>query len=206
MLSIYEVIERAIKRTSDMNGNFLGASFELSDGNYLIKDDFTVTKDGEPLPVHGCKGGIYPEIVISGYPMKMYVLALIATDPMFVSEYLKGVVVNHCVITQCERELSVGQFGSKKKYHTAPNREVWFNPKYLELITSSENTKHARFVRDYGLYDTYVSAKDIDNLRPMMFSLSGITDETLIEEIKETNRALVESYYRGRGVTKKILF
>lgn len=194
MLTIYEAINSSIKRVSDLDGNFVYASFSLSDGDYVVNSDFHVSKDGRELPVHGCKGNIYPEVCICGYPMKAYVLSMIAVDPLFVNEYLKGgVVVNHCVETIRD--------GGKH-----PHKDVWFNPAYLEIISNGDNVRHGRFIKKYGLTDVYVSAKDIDDLEPMMFSLEGVDDEALIEEIKETNRSLVESYYRAKGLTKKLRF
>lgn len=194
MLNIYEAINAGIKRISDLDGNFVSASFSLSDGDYVVTSDFHVHKDGRELPVHGCKGDIYPEVCICGYPMKAYVLSMIAVDPMFVSEYLKGgVVVNHCLCTMRDGGIH-------------PHKDVWFNPAYLEVISNGDNVRHGRFIKKYGLTDVYVSARDIANLEPMMFSLEGVEDDTLIEEIKETNRSLVESYYLNKGIKKKLRF
>ena len=83
-LKMLEAIDACMHREFD-GDSFKSATFEMSDGIYTITDDFAVIKTDnagnvQELTVHFCKGGIYPEVSISGMPIKLYVLVMLAVD------------------------------------------------------------------------------------------------------------------------------
>ena len=83
-LKMLEAIDAGMHREY-ADGSFCKALFEMSDGTYTVTNDFVVKKVDnsgtvQELPVHFCKGGIYPEVNISGMPIKLYVLTMLATD------------------------------------------------------------------------------------------------------------------------------
>lgn len=211
-LKMLEVIDANMQREFD-GDSFKSATFELSDGTYKVDNTFVVRKlnnEGvQELPVHFCKGGIYPEIIICGMPVKAYVMSMIAQDETAFEKYQSGLEINHCVISKTEPKLL--NIGCDSSYYkgvvidTAPLKKLSADPNYLEFCTRSENVRHGKFIKEFGLYNTYVSAKDIDELRkfltPYDTSLCDRQDDWI-----RWNRANVEKFYRDRGETKQILF
>lgn len=209
-LELLGVIDANMHREFN-EGEFKSATFELSDGTYKVDNTFVVHKMNNEgvmeLPVHYSKGGIYPEIIISGMPIKAYVLSMIAQDETAIEKYEQGMEINHCVISKVDpRTLNIGcnNFYEKEVViSTAPRQELSYDPAYLEFVTRSENVRHGRFIKEFNLYDTYVSAHDIDELRQLLIpqSLCNRQDDWI-----RWNRAKVEKFYRDRGETKKIIF
>lgn len=213
-LKMLEAINNNIKREHNKDGVFIKASFELSDGVYYIDKGFDVMKEDNTgvayIPISYCKGGIYPQIQICGMPIKMYVLSMIAQDEAAFNLYKSGLDINHTVISKIEpKVLNIGTGAAyertSKVITTAPRKELSYNPAYLELVSRSSNVKHGKFVHEYGLFDVYVSAKDVDELRkwliPYDSSLSDMQDMWV-----NWNRFRVEKFYQDRGETKQILF
>lgn len=193
---------------------FKSASFEMSDGIYTVTNDFVVMKTDnagnmQELPVHFCKGGIYPEVSISGMPIKLYVLTMIATDDSAFEKYQSGLEINHTIISKTQPKLL--NIGCGYSYYTgvvvdtAPLKKLSANPSYLEFCTRSENVKHGKFIKDFSLYDTYVSAHDVDELRQLLIPYDTSLCDRQDDWIR-LNRAKVEKFYRDRGETKRILF
>lgn len=213
-LKMLEVIDAGMHREFDEDGTFSKASFELSDGIYTVTNDFAVTKtdnegNEQELPVHYCKGGIYPEVSISGMQIKLYVLTMLATDDSAFEKYQSGLEINHTIISKTEPKLL--NIGCDNAYYrgvvidTAPLKKLSANPSYLEFCTRSENVRHGKFIKEFGLYDTYVSAKDIDELRKFLIPYDPSLCDRQDDWIR-WNKANVEKFYQDRGETKKILF
>ena len=212
-LELLGVIDANMHREFESDGSFKSATFELSDGTYKVDNTFVVRKmnneDVQELPVHFCKGGIYPEVYISGMPIKLYVLMMIATDDTAFEKYNEGYEINHCVISKTEPKLlNIGCDASYFKgvvIDTAPLKKISADPNYLEFCTRSENVKHGKFIKEFSLYDTYVSAKDIDELRKLLIPYDpSLCDRQ--DDCVRWNKAKVEKFYRDRGFTKQILF
>lgn len=213
-LELLGVIDANMHREFESDGSFKSATFEMSDGSYKIANDFTVRKlnnEGvQELPIHYCKGGIYPEVYISGMPIKLYVLTMICIDETAFEKYQSGLEINHCVISKTEPKLL--NIGCDSSYYkgvvidTAPLKKLSADPNYLEFCTRSENVRHGKFIKEFSLYDTYVSAKDVDELRKFLIPYDPSLCDRRDDWIR-WNRAKVESFYRVvKGETKQVLF
>ena len=212
-LELLGVIDVNMHREFNEKGEFKSATFELSDGIYKVDNTFVVRKmnnEGvQELPIHYCKGGIYPEYIISGIPVKAYVLSMIATDDTAFEKYQSGLEINHTVISKTESKLL--NIGCDSSYYkgvvidTAPLKRISADPNYLEFCTRGENVRHGKFIKEFSLYDTYVSAKDIDELRKFLIPYDPSLCDRQDDWIR-WNRAKIEKFYRDRGETKQILF
>lgn len=213
-LRMLGVIDANMHREFNEDGSFKEASFEMSDDCYKVDNTFVVRKldsnnNVQELPVHYCKGGIYPEVYISGMPIKLYVLMMIATDDTAYEQYQSGLEINHCVISKTKPKLL--NIGCDIAYYkgvvidTAPLKKLSADPNYLEFCTRSENIRHGKFVKEFALYDVYVSAHDIDELRQLLVPYSpDIAD--MQDQWMTWNKAKVEKFYLNRGETKQLLF
>ena len=212
-LKMLAVIDAGMHREFD-GDSFKSASFEMYDGSYKVTSDFAVLKTDnagnvQELPVHYCKGGIYPEVSISGMQIKLYVLAMICIDNTAFEKYQSGLEINHCVISKTEPKLL--NIGCDNAYYrgvvidTAPLKKLSADTNYLEFCTRSENVKHGKFIKDFSLYDTYVSAHDVDELRQLLIPYDPSLCDRQDYWIR-WNKANVEKFYRDRGETKQILF
>lgn len=212
-LKMLEVIDANMHREFD-GDSFKSATFEMSDGIYKVTSDFVVKKidnagDMQELPVHYCKGGIYPEVSISGMPIKLYVLTMLAVDSSAFEKYQSGLEINHTIISKTQPKLL--NIGYDNAYYrgvvidTAPLKKLSANPSYLELCTRSENVKHGKFIKEFCLYDTYISAHDVDELRQLLIPYDPSLCDRHDDWIR-WNKAKVEKFYRDRGETKNILF
>lgn len=210
-LELLEVIDAGMHREFKADGSLKEASFEMSDGSYKVDSCFNVRKlsndgDVQELPVHYCKGGIYPEYIISGMPIKAYVLSMIAQDETAFDLYKSGLEINHTVISKTQPKLL--NIGCDSSYYkgvvidTAPLKKLGADPNYLEFCTRGENVRHGKFIKEFNLYDTYVSAKDIDELRKLLVPYNP----DLADMQDQWNRAKVEKFYRDRGIVKQVLF
>lgn len=212
-IKMLEVIDSNMNREFNENGEFQSATFEMSDGCYKVDNTFVVRKlnnEGvQELPVHFCKGGIYPEVYISGMPIKLYVLTMIATDDTAFEKYNEGLEINHCVISKTQPKIL--NIGCDNAYYkgvvidTAPLKRLSADPNYLEFCTRGENVRHGKFIKEYNLYDTFVSAKDVDTLKKILIPYDPSLCDRQDDWIR-WNRAKVEKFYRDRGETKRILF
>lgn len=212
-LKMLEVIDANMHREFNKKGEFQSATFELSDGTYKVDNTFVVRKlnnEGvQELPVHYCKGGIYPEIYISGMPIKLYVLTMICIDETAFEKYNEELEINHCVISKIQPKLL--NIGCDASYFrgvvidTAPLKKISADPNYLEFCTRGENVRHGKFIKEFSLYDTYVSAKDIDELRKFLIPYDTSLCDRQDDWIR-WNRSKVEQFYRNRGVEQQVLF
>lgn len=212
-LRMLGVIDANIHREFD-GDLFKSASFEMSDGTYTVTNDFVVMKTDnagnvQELPVHYCKGGIYPEVNISGKPIKLYVLTMLSVDSSAFEKYNEGLEINHCVISKTQPKLL--NIGCDNAYYkgvvidTAPLKKLSANPSYLEFCTRSENIKHGKLVKAFSLYDTYISAHDVDELKKILIPYDSSLCDRQDDWIR-WNKAKVEKFYRDRGETKQVLF
>lgn len=212
-LKMLEVIDANMHREFEDEA-FKSATFEMSDGIYKVTSDFAVMKtdnegDVQELPVHYCKGGIYPEVSISGMPIKLYVLTMIAVDSSAFEKYQSGLEINHTIISKTQPKLL--NIGCDNAYYrgvvidTAPLKKISADPNYLEFCTRSENVRHGKLVKEFSLYDTYVSAHDIDELRKFLIPYDPSLCDRQNDWIR-WNKANVEKFYRDRGVAKQVLF
>lgn len=211
-LKMLDYIDANMHREFNKEGQFKGATFELSDGIYKVDNTFVVRKmnnEGvQELPLHYCKGGIYPEVVICGMPIKAYVLSMIAKDETALEKYQSGLEINHTVISKVDpKTLNIGcnNFYEKEVViSTAPRQELSYDPAYLEFVTRGENVRHGKFIKEFNLYDVYVSAHDVDELRQLLIPY----DPSQIEQDDwvRWNRSNVEKFYRDKGEAKRILF
>lgn len=214
-IKMLEVIDSNMKREFNENGEFQSATFELSDGIYHVDSDFSIRKENDSpmgssyLPLHFCKGGIYPEVIICGMPVKAYVLSMIAKDETALGKYQSDLEINHTVISKVDpKTLNIGcnNFYEKEVIiNTAPRQELSYDPAYLEFVTRGENVRHGKFIKEFSLYDTYVSAKDIDELRKFLIPYDPSLCDRQDDWVR-LNRAKVEKFYRDRGETKQVLF
>lgn len=213
-LRLLEVIDSNMNREFNKEGQFEGATFELSDGTYKVDNTFVVHKlnnEGvQELPIHYCKGGIYPEVYICGMPIKLYVLTMICIDETSFEKYQSGLEINHCVISKVQPKLL--NIGCDSSYYkgvvidTAPLKKLSADTNYLEFCTRGENVRHGKFIKEFSLYDTYVSAKDIDELRKFLIPYDPSLCDRQDDWVR-WNRDKVESFYRVvKGETKRILF
>ena len=213
-LKMLEVIDANMHREFESDGSFKSATFELSDGIYTVTNDFVVKKvdnagDVQELPVHFCKGGIYPEVNISGMPIKLYVIVMLATDSSAFEKYQSGLEINHTVISKTEPKLL--NIGFDNAYYkgvvidTAPLKKLSADPNYLEFCTRGENIRHGKFIKEFSLYDTYISAHDVDELRKLLIPYDPSLCDRQDDWIR-WNKANVEKFYRDRGETKQVLF
>lgn len=212
-LEMLGVIDAGMNREFNEDGTFKSATFEMSDGSYKIADDFTVRKLNNEgvieLKVHYSKGGIYPEYIISGMPVKAYVLSMIAVDDTAFEKYQSGLEINHTVISKTEPKLL--NIGCDSSYYkgvvidTAPLKKLSADPNYLEFCTRSENVRHGKFIKEFNLYNTYISAHDIDELRQLLIPYNPDLSD-MQDDWTRWNKAKVEKFYRDLGETKRILF
>lgn len=214
-LTLLGVIDANMHREFESDGSFKSATFELSDGIYHVDSDFNIRKDNSPrgssyLPLHFCKGGIYPEYIISGMPIKAYTLSMIAQDKTALEKYKSGLEINHCVISKTQpKVLNIGcnNFYEKEVViSTAPRQELSYDPAYLEFVTRGENVRHGKFIKEFNLYDVYVSAHDVNELRQILIPYDQSLCDRQDDWIRR-NKERVESFYRViKGETKKIIF
>lgn len=213
-LKMLEVINANMHREFD-GDSFKSATFEMSDGIYKVTSDFAVTKTDntgnmQVLKVNFCKGGIYPEYFISGMPIKAYVLSMIATDNTAFEKYQLGLEINHTVISKTKPKLL--NIGCDNAYYrgvvidTAPLKKLSADPNYLEFCTRGENVRHGKFIKEFCLYNTYVSAKDVAELRKFLIPYDTSLCDRQDDWIR-WNKERVESFYRVvKCETKQILF
>ena len=213
-LKMLEVIDAGMHREFESDGSFKSATFELSDGTYTVTNDFVVKKidnagNVHDIQVHYCKGGIYPEVCISGMSLKLYALTMLAVDSSAFEKYQSGLEINHTVISKTEPKLL--NIGCDNAYYkgvvidTAPLKKLSADPNYLEFCTHGENVRHGKFIKEFSLYDTYVSAKDIDELRKFLIPYDPSLCDRQDDWIR-WNKDKVEKFYRDRGVAKQVLF
>lgn len=201
VMKVLGYIDATAIRFYDKDEVFKFATFSIGDESYKMLSDGRLYKeitfnDYKFVEPHWCKGGIYPEVIINGCPIKSYVLALTLTDTNFYDRYMNdsSLVVNHTVTEYNQDYLCFDGYRAVVK----PKRSVSYNPTYIECVTRSANTKHGRLIDDYGLYGIYVSADDVDELKRILVNLKDVDDDYK-ELIARNNKELTMQYYYERG-------
>ena len=199
-------IDATAKRFYNQKGDFDFAVFELGDSSYKMLSDGSLYKKDSyndifvKVEPHWCKAGIYPEVSFDGVMIKLYILSMTLSDESFYNTYMSNssFVVNHTV--------SSGEYVYlNNKCFSKPLRDISYNPKYLEIVTNSENSRHGRFVSRYNLNKVYVSAKDIDSLEELLIDPLDV-DESSRQYVIERNIDTVVKYYKDKGINFKLRF
>lgn len=215
-MQVLGVVNSTVVREFDENGAFKKATFHLSDGQYSVSSDFSVRRlDNDnnltELKYVSAKGGIYKEIILSGMRIKSHAFIKVLVDEAAYNRYLDGYEINHTVITKMQpKTLRIGRdigFGNGEltQVNTKPLDTVMFTPDYLEFVTRAENIRHGKFIKEYNLYDTYVSAKDVTELRSLMIPYNPELADRMNDWV-DWNRHIVEKFYQSKGVAFKVLF
>ena len=114
------------------------------------------------------KNGTYWQYTLQGKPIAAHKLVLLCKrfkankDYVGYLTYMKlnpEKVVNHTTVDLV--------LGNNNKYYCKPFKETAYNAKYLELISTGENTFHGNFIRKWhlsGITITYKKAVDLENL------------------------------------------
>ena len=128
--------------------------------------DLTAEKDIKPSKA--MKNGTYWQYTLQGKPIAAHKLVLLCKrfkvnkDYVGYLTYMKlnpEKVVNHTTVDLV--------LGDNNKYYCKPFKETAYNAKYLELISTGENTFHGNFIRKWllsGITITYKKAVDLENL------------------------------------------
>lgn len=141
------------------------------DGNIYYANEFT-NYDWRPCTTTYVKDGIYPAVTISGVNLLAYTVVLTALNPDFYERYAMDsrLVVNHLLVEPCFKSHRYTTTSSK------PINEFNTNPRFLEVITRGENTKHGRFIEKYSLWGISVKYKEIVILAPLLAKLPEDTN------------------------------
>lgn len=199
-------------RTTDRDGKLVCGKFTFRGSSYCINADGVLliykNKQYHEVFPSFCKHGIYPEYNLGGVPIKAYHISMMFKDRNFMDYYsgCRNIVVNHTVVDLIEGQSLAGT------HKAAPRRELSYHPDYIEACTYSENRRHGAFIMKYRLYNTYVSAKDVEylernaNLTNCFININSNTSQSEIDEMVMNNRSIILKYYIDRGETKKIIF
>lgn len=189
------------------DGTFRFSTFTFGDYDYKVdangvlyrRETGSALGNYEEVKPSWSKGGIYPEYCLNNCFVKAYQLSLVAIDEDFYDNYMadSSLVVNHMVTEDSDKAFGNGYY---KGYRSVvkPTRTYAYNPKYLEVITRGENTRHGRFIADYNLYGVCVSASDISNLSKLLVKVTD-KDAMLIDDVTALNRMKVNEYLENTG-------
>ena len=173
-----------------------------TNGVLLLKDYMSDSAEFDLVTVHGVKNNTYPEVNIGGVHIKLYNLVHACFEPNFVDWFVRGKrhVVNHTVL---EKDRYTGRL--------KPNKDVWADMEYTEVVSVSDNNKHGVFVNNHDLHDIYVSAYDVDELTAEFVLYARAHGVSIHELSYNTKCDLIVAYYNQRrewGITvpKKIDF
>lgn len=160
-----------------------------TDGVLLFKDYMNDSAEFNLVNVNGVKNNTYPEVVIGGVHIKLYNLVHACFEPNFVDWFVRGKrhVVNHTVLVK-------DNYTGRLK----PNKDVWANMEYTEVVSVSDNNRHSNFVNTHDLHDVYVSAYDIDDLIAEFVLYARAHGVSLYELSYDTKCDLIVAYYNQR--------
>lgn len=172
-------------------------------GELLLKSCTDLDANFDYANVTLSKNGTYPEVSIGGVKVKLYNLVQACFEPNFVGWFTRGVrlVVNHTVVTRDDSSDCL-----------RPNRDVWANYDYTEVVSIAENNRHGRFINSHGLCDIYVSAFDVDDLIAEFVLYARANGVSSIYHIPyDTKCDIIVDYYDnarkyGRRVPSKVDF
>ena len=168
-----------------------------TDGLLLFKDYMDDNAEFKIVNVHGVKNNTYPEVNIGGVHIKLYNLVHACFEPNFVDWFVRGKrhVVNHTVLVRDD-------YTGKLK----PNKSVWANIEYTEVVSVADNNKHGAFVNRNDLHDIYVSAYDIDELTAEFVLYARANGVSSIDKLSYNTKCdlIVEYYDKMRELGKPV--
>lgn len=185
-------IDSTVKRVGKtQDGYYTSASFELWDRYYTMTADGSLYRDGEQVRINMVMNGMYPEYCLyetntnNVLRLKAYQLSLICLTDTFYSKYMSDdkLVVNHMVVSSL----------SHSESNRNPNSEVSFNPRYLELVSASQNNRHSIVMKTFGLYGVFLSALDLEPIKALLTSKMAKFVNT-----NSYNTSLVKNYYMSK--------
>ena len=174
-----------------------------TNGVILFKDYMNKSSEFTYVNVYGVKNDTYPEVLIGGVNIKLYNLVHACFEPNFADWFVRGKrhVVNHTVLVK-------DSYTGRLK----PNKDVWANMEYTEVVSISENNRHGSFVNAHDLHDIYVSAYDVDDLIAEFVIYARANGVSSIYELSyDTKCDLIVDYYNrmresGKPVPTKVDF
>lgn len=160
-----------------------------ADGILLFKDYMNDAAEFNLVNVHSVKNNTYPEVVIGGIRIKLYNLVHACFEPNFADWFTRGkrYVVNHTVLVK-------DSYTGRLK----PNKDVWANLEYTEIVSVSDNNKHGSFVNSHDLHDIYVSAYDVDELTAEFVLYARAHGVSIYNISYDTKCDLIVAYYNKR--------
>lgn len=197
--TILDVINAEVKR-SDFDANlgiFKRAEFSFKTADYKLvfseiehKTRIYVRKgretDYSEIDWSWSNGKTYPVTSINGCMIYAHHLLLVCFRPELYDKFISGrFVVNH-ILTESH------SYVCDSRYHLCERPLAEFNtdPRYLEVISYSENRQHGKYVDRLGLRGIAVSYKDSVMFYNKFENLAMTLDEILAD---------VLSIYEARG-------
>lgn len=172
-------------------------------GELLFKSYMDLDANFDYVNIYWVKHNTYPEVTIGGVRVKLYNLVHACFEPNFVDWFTKGTrhVVNHTVVTR-----------DNYRDCLRPNRDIWANLEYTEVVSIAENNRHGSFINSHGLCDIYVSAFDVDDLTAEFVLYAKANGVSSIYDISyDTKCDIIVDYYdklrkSGKPVPSKVDF
>ena len=187
-------INDAMMRHYDDNGDWSYSNFIFDEELYRVTNDgalYMLTDAGFVVKkVNWVRHGKYPEHRFSFNGrvcfVKAYVLSMVAMSSNVFILYINGFDINHKVLFENDRNNRMFD-------------KVMYNPKYLEVVSRSDNVRHGRFAIQNGLYGVYISSSDVDFLES---KLDYVTSYTVgVEDLVcKHNKNLVNEFYSNLGI------
>lgn len=212
-MSVLGAINNSMVRFYNKDGSFKLATFTFGDYDYKVNSDGVLYRkhcdssmdDFEEVVPSWCKGGIYPEYCINNCYIKAYHLSLIASDDTIYDKYMEdsSLVINHMVTSSNNKIFNYGYYNSYRSV-VKPMREFAFNPNFLEIVSRSDNLRHAKFVDDYNLYGVCVSASYINDLSGKLINIKECSSEN-IDIATKYNHDTVNDYLDKIGKSNLII-
>lgn len=182
----------------DANGKITKTYFCVAGVDYYATEDGIYTYKGlvDPCII---KGGRYIGITIGGKSLSYHRLMFVLFNPQLINYIdIPDYNINHTVLVKDKDSL-----GRDAKSRVI-NNPYEINPRYLELVTVSENNSHARFITEFGLEMIHVSARDINELYDKLLPLDYKEGSESL--IRKYNRNIVEHYYKKKNFNGRVSF
>jgi hypothetical protein len=144
----------------------------------------------EELPTTDAKCQTYKGVTLGGKSFLLHQLAQVLLNDDYLDTYLNNTnaEINHMI---CE-PYHVGG-GCLDTYRTAsrPIKGFIVSPKFTEVVSKSENIAHGNFMKEFNIYGVVVRAKDVMELRSLIYSRWDKGDEVAATDI-------VLDYYKSK--------
>lgn len=187
-------INDAMMRHYDDCGNWSYSDFIFNEELYRVDVDgvlYMLTDSGFKVKkVNWVRHGKYPEYRFTFHGrmcfVKAYVLSMVAMSSNVFTLYINGYDINHKVVFKNDRNNRMFD-------------KVMYDPKYLEVISRSENIRHGKFAIQNGLYGVYISSEDVNFLESKLDYVSSYT--VGVEDLVcQHNKNLVNEFYSNLGI------